>query len=71
MIFNVPFFDYRQLNHWFGITFLVASTAGVLKYKKVHKKNPIKNYGTETGAVTVSQSEKCDAYQQIIHLALL
>lgn len=70
MILNVPFFDYRQLYHWFAITFLVESTAEVLKYKKVLKK-PTKNYGTETGAVTVSQSEKRDAYQQIINIALL
>lgn len=34
------------------------------------KKNPIKDYGTETGAVTVPQSGKRDA-SQIIHIALL
>lgn len=31
MILNVPFFDYRLLYHWFEITFLVESTAKVLK----------------------------------------
>lgn len=43
MILKVPFFDYRQLYHWFAITFLVESTATVLKYKKKSLKKPIEN----------------------------